>query len=646
MNIKFFQKTKIQLLLSFQFFCILGIQSTLGQEINYAFLIGVSEYEENTGWSSLSGVNDINLLSHTLLKLGYKSEHIIRLENDDFTKETLANTFQDNIISKVNPGDNVHFHFSGHGQQVIDKNGDEVDNLDEAFVPFNSPKVYKKDIYEGELLVTDDQIASLLKELRTKLGSQGHVFFTVDACHSGTSTRGRSVSRGSDLIMGPEASEKTKSLRSSSMLQDEEMAEENIASLTSMFSSSQHQLSYEKHFEGYGNVGVFTFTLAKQLLQSSESTNYADLFNRIKTEMASHNLTQSPSIDGEVQKLLFQNSTKTSSSYTILEKFDNNLIQVNAGKIHGLDLGTKVKLFSDGSLQDTCVCFGIIDYVGVFDSDVKLNCNLDDHDISDLRVEVDNQNVSPSASKIKIDFNTGDLDFSGLKGNIAFTEVDTDATYFLEQAQGLTSSNEFVLYDVNDQIIWRDEVLNKADSLALLSLSKTIEQHNRAQFLRALENQSPGYDLDISFHIEKGDSTQVSPMNNFMIGDRVKLVVTNSGEKPCYFSILDIQPDHTINKLIPYDLSSQDYYLSSQDSYETPFFKVEEPVGLDMFKLFATSQPLEFNSLRSEHAPNSDLSNLLQTLLNPNTQLRGSQTLKPTQGYIGSLVIEISAPEE
>ena len=118
-----------------------------------AFMVGISHYDTAlTGyqWNNINGVEDINL-----------------------TKK----------------GDIVYLHFSAHGQPVEDLNGDEEDGWDEAIVPIDAYKNYKKGVYEGKKHLLDDQLNTYIKKLRTKIGATGFLYVVIDACHAGTSSR-------------------------------------------------------------------------------------------------------------------------------------------------------------------------------------------------------------------------------------------------------------------------------------------------------------------------------------------------------------------------------------------------------------------------------------------------------------------------
>lgn len=89
------------------------------------------------------------------------------------TKQNIRNAMQW-LVSGCKAGDSLVFHFSGHGIQVVDDNGDEEDGYDEALLPMD---------YEQEKEIVDDEInATLVRPLPA--GATLHAI--IDASHSGT----------------------------------------------------------------------------------------------------------------------------------------------------------------------------------------------------------------------------------------------------------------------------------------------------------------------------------------------------------------------------------------------------------------------------------------------------------------------------
>jgi hypothetical protein len=63
------------------------------------------------------------------------------------------------------------FHYSGHGSQIRDTNGDEVDRLDEVLVPLD---------FQQNGFIVDDEIFTIVKNSKCK------TILIFDSCHSGT----------------------------------------------------------------------------------------------------------------------------------------------------------------------------------------------------------------------------------------------------------------------------------------------------------------------------------------------------------------------------------------------------------------------------------------------------------------------------
>lgn len=153
-----------------------------------AFMVGISHYDTAlTGyqWNNINGVEDINLLSPILKKQGF---YLTMLLDEQATYQNITNQLS-TFTNQTKKGDIVYLHFSAHGQPVEDLNGDEEDGWDEAIVPIDAYKNYKKGVYEGKKHLLDDQLNTYIKKLRTKIGTTGFLYVIIDACHAGTSSR-------------------------------------------------------------------------------------------------------------------------------------------------------------------------------------------------------------------------------------------------------------------------------------------------------------------------------------------------------------------------------------------------------------------------------------------------------------------------
>ena len=160
----------------------------------WAFLVGISNYDTaltSYQWNNINGIEDVNLLSPILFNQGFS---IITLLDKEATYKNIVTQLSD-FSDNIKKGDIVYLHFSAHGQPVEDTNGDEEDGWDEAIVPIDAYKIYKKGLYDGNRHLIDDQLNKYVKRLREKIGPKGFLYVTIDACHAGK----RFVALASDL---------------------------------------------------------------------------------------------------------------------------------------------------------------------------------------------------------------------------------------------------------------------------------------------------------------------------------------------------------------------------------------------------------------------------------------------------------------
>ncbi len=99
-----------------------------------AIVIGLGEYHDQT-WGRIHGDKDVPLVNSMLTSCGYKD--VTTLVNKEATKAGILTAFE-SLSNRCKKGDVVYIHFSGHGQQVTDVNGDEDDGWDEAWIPYDA----------------------------------------------------------------------------------------------------------------------------------------------------------------------------------------------------------------------------------------------------------------------------------------------------------------------------------------------------------------------------------------------------------------------------------------------------------------------------------------------------------------------------
>lgn len=149
--------------------------------VKRALLIGINHYKSESIPPLRGAVNDIEAAVQVLsTRFGFGSDQIRKLIDEKATRSAILAAL--NEMAKVSgPEDWIYIHYSGHGSQADDLNGDEEDKLDETLVPYDGRT--------GDILdIIDDELGEILARFRSP-----NVVIVLDACHSGTGTRGMTV---------------------------------------------------------------------------------------------------------------------------------------------------------------------------------------------------------------------------------------------------------------------------------------------------------------------------------------------------------------------------------------------------------------------------------------------------------------------
>lgn len=274
-----------------------------------ALIIAIGNYGPFTGWDSIHSENDLPLVLDAARQLGIPDSGTLVLKNEEATFQGILETLWQLKVS-ARPGDFIYFHFSGHGQQKQDFDGDETDGFDEALVPYDSPMRFSAS-YQGERLLTDDYLREWIQAIRPILGPEGRLFITLDACHSGTATRGMGFRRGTPLRMAMEGYWRQRSAMSP--IQEESNWETNEGKTEDwapcvVFSASQgNQLNWEYTPPGSDQTcGPLSYALYSGLCNGEPLNNFRDLFDRISDQMHTIAPYQQPQAEGDLDTTLIR----------------------------------------------------------------------------------------------------------------------------------------------------------------------------------------------------------------------------------------------------------------------------------------------------------------------------------------------------
>ena len=148
------------------------------EPVKKALLVGLNKYHPSLHADLRGCVNDVENMREMLITLfGFDPENIRVLTDERATFEGILERIYW-LLHSSRKGDELLFHYSGHGSQVRDRNGDELnDGLDEILCPYD---------LNWEEPFTDDTLAELFK----KVHKHANLTMVWDSCHSGSMTRG------------------------------------------------------------------------------------------------------------------------------------------------------------------------------------------------------------------------------------------------------------------------------------------------------------------------------------------------------------------------------------------------------------------------------------------------------------------------
>ncbi len=259
---------------------------------NKALLVGVNKYK--LPGADLQGcVNDVTNIRDVLLKyFGFSVRQIRVLVDARATRNAILERL-DWLIKGAKSGDRLLFHFSGHGSQIRDRDGDELrDRLDEIICPHDMD-------WDGTYIIDDD-----LKSIFSKLPAGVRLDVLLDACHSGTGTR----EAAAFALLPPERTVTARFLAPPIDILCRSMDEDDLP-VTRILSSGNpgnhvlfagcksNQTSADAFISGSYN-GAFTYYFCKHLRDNSGSISRSDLIKRMRASLKYEGYSQIPQIEG------------------------------------------------------------------------------------------------------------------------------------------------------------------------------------------------------------------------------------------------------------------------------------------------------------------------------------------------------------
>ncbi len=205
----------------------------------------------------------------------------------------------DRLAETAAKGDTVLFYYSGHGSRQPDNPDEpedepETDGMDQVLLPSDAGK-YDPIKMSLKNAIVDDVLGRKIAAIRAK---GAFVWAVIDACHSGTVTRGDTITRSVDPVkLGiPAASAVPAQASRGGMREGTFMARTlpGEGGLVGFYAVESYDEAIERGFTGYNlpmvgeadgqRMGVFTYLLHRALTRGT-ARSYRDLAQEIVSEL-------------------------------------------------------------------------------------------------------------------------------------------------------------------------------------------------------------------------------------------------------------------------------------------------------------------------------------------------------------------------
>ncbi len=593
-----------------------------------ALIVAIGNYEPNGGWSSISSQNDIPLIKAALIKQGFADKDILVLSDAAATKDGIMNAIKTHLIGKSAKDGIAVFHYSGHGQQIMDNNGDEIDGYDEALVAYNAKVRYQPGVYIGQNHIRDEELGEQMDVLRTKIGPKGNVMVILDACHSGTGTRGGGKHRGTDKPLESEGYAQTVKDKKAdnNAVSSNPSGSDKMAPMVGFFGASPHELNYETEDENGKGVGSLSYAFSRVFANADKNSTYRGLFDKIKVEMSGFAPRQTPQAEGDLDYTILGGKIVGKQDYFKVDKWNGDKeVVINGGELLGLFTNTKVA-FYDIDTKDVSKAkpkaTGKVTSATFTNATVTLDAPLDKNAALGSWIFVTEKNYGNLEIKVKLEVSNDGLKkaimaefakypfIKTVKDGVSDIIVDEGNTHSRGNQIKLTSSNDAILLE---------EPVNSNIALTAESVVEKVKTFSQASYIRGLSVTDAKMDVRFEFipietlkegekikEKSRGDiasKTDETGVMTFKVEEAYKIKITNNGTKPLYFTIIDIQPDNVINLVVPNASTGRlplDYRLNPGETKELgddDIIVFYPPTGNEVFKLIATETPLDLSSI-------------------------------------------------
>jgi hypothetical protein len=602
-------------------FFINPVLNTLPEPKKLALIIAVGKYPEGGRWKNLSSENDLKYIKAALQKNGFAEKDIDTLKNSDATKARILKQL-DELNKRASEGDIVYFQFSGHGQQIFDDNNDEADGYDEAFIPYDAKANYDPVTYTGQNHLRDDEVGEKLAQIRQTIGSKGSLVVVIDACHSGTATRGNefAICRGEPTPFQKPGYVPKNTINFEDLARQEAGMFESgkdAANMIVFSASSPNQVNYETKDQNSEGVGSLSYAFAKALSDLKEGSDYNFLFQKVKAQIQANYPMQIPMIEGNKSQEIFSGKFVPKQDIITVQKwFNDSTFSVNVGLLNSLQPGSTVKLFKLNTTEP--IATGYIKNVSTFQSICVADKALNKSEAYEVKLEAVNNGAFTASLFIK----KSDKSATGLEKQInslvkhySFLSLNDNADFMLDIANKDGKAYSLSLIEKGDSIRWTKDI-KKGDTITGADFKELLDDIKKAMRIKYFRTMSDGGALSADVSVEIIPRHKSADSNDIRMKplDLFDIKITNNGTQTLYYTIIDLMPDNEVKVLLPADGEEpQDRAIRPKSSFIIPEVEVDAntPRGKEFFKAIFTKTPMDLRNIFARKQTRSTRSNFL-----------------------------------
>lgn len=588
-----------------------------------ALIVAVSEYENA---QNLNTEQDVLYVKKTLMLQGFDEKDIVIIKDKEVTSANLIKYFKSSLIDKAKQGDVAFFHFSGHGQQIMDTDGDEADGYDEALVCHQAQGLWGEKGYRGEEHFTDDQLNKLLLELRKKIGNNGSVLVMIDACFSGTMLRANETIRGNAYALAPDYYDpqiKTSSITCGGGLEFNK--DNDLAPVVLFAASKQDEPNFETLNDEGKPIGSLSYAFAKAVNSDRNLKTYQGVFDYMKVIMSSKVPNQTPQAEGDLNvNFLGKGIFKQQKYFKIKEVSDKKII-LDAGNIAGIFEGAVLGFYPIDTQKSKATMrkakAEVISATGL-EAELKLETPLSKKELLNSWVFVEEQTYGSMKVNVLLSGNlASDNEVKKImKKNpvIRFIEQERSQTADIIIRDSIAKyGDQQLFFDVkNDSNKYVKTISEYSYKEIVNTIEDEVMHFSKSRYLKMLELYNPNIQIKLELlpvlkyeaiagvytatEFGKQEDKMVNGQINFKEKDLFIFKVQNQGSRTAYFQIMDIQPDNNVSILVPAEQTSPgDIKIEAGQTiiFTTFIMQIQEPLGNDIFKIIASPEPM--NNLRN-----------------------------------------------